>query len=131
MLRLGSLNKSALLGDGFPYLKNQLSPIRIAEGTNSQGETVLYVHYVQAENYFLITSFVAHPSATEKDVQHGGDVVDALLECEARLAGITALYILLPGAGESELVRTYSKAPQKNSVMGGYLNTPTPVVYIN
>jgi hypothetical protein len=102
-MRLGSSNKAALLG---------LIPFRVATATNQWGEVVLTVRYTTVGKSFLIEEFSVLPTATVKEAQRAGDVIDSLLETEARPLGITSLLMVSPGTNEAKEIRTYNKDSQ-------------------
>jgi hypothetical protein len=74
-------------------------------------EPVCFVNVTAVGSDFVITSFSIHPSATAKQAQLAGDVIDAALEVEAHKAGICRLLIVLPKNDTAEVVRTYELQP--------------------
>src|SRR5437660_515592 len=67
--------------------------ILVASAINAMGEAVVYC---PVQKVFLISGFAVSPTATEAQAHAAGDLIDAELERQAHLAGVSKMLILVP-----------------------------------
>jgi len=105
--------------------------LKVAQAVNGWGKLIGYVCYTKAENAFVITGVAISSQATDEEVQRTSEVIDGLLEQQARLAGISKLLSMIPGEDRCEEIKTYTCKTVSPSVAIVEVGSNTTFKYIN
>jgi hypothetical protein len=94
--------------------------VLVARATDREGKTVVYL---TAEPVFILSNYAPSPHITQSDAQHVGDIINSVIEREARKIGAGRFLIVLPDGvppeRDEKLLRVIEQTiPKKPTTFG-------------